>query len=237
MAKTSGRVLLNALPTILLLMIMAGLVGCTLSVDRARQNFTEFVTPTDVSMIRYHVRQMHKDLKDFTSRLYARNPKYEKDLKARKLKVDFIFRNGSSVYKLYEEKLSHETLTLAFAPESSNEDRVFLLCLGLWKSIREAYVVKDEGLFVSGLQLELQRLQRLHHNISQVNWRLKTYRDSKGQLLFLTNAVGENGYLNMGYEVIMTRILTRIEDDIFMRGGLPEKYIFKMSTLFMSIVI
>jgi hypothetical protein len=41
----------------------------------------------------------------------------------------------------------------------------------------------------------------------------------------------------MGFEVLMTRILTRIEDDIFMRGGLPEKYIFRGSNIFLSIAI
>jgi hypothetical protein len=41
----------------------------------------------------------------------------------------------------------------------------------------------------------------------------------------------------MGYEVIMTRILTRIEDDIIMRGGLPGQYMFKMSTVFVGILL
>ena len=237
MLKVAGRFLVNALPVTLLLLILAGLVGCNLSVDRAKQNFTEFVTPTDVSMVRYHVRQIHKDLQDFTSRLYARNPKYEKDPAARQRKIAFIFQRGPSVFKAVADKLSHEILTMAFAADTEEKDRVFLLCLGLWKSIREAYGVKDDGFFVSGLQLDLARLQRLHHNISQVNWRLKTYKDDKGKLLLLTNAAGTNGYLNMGYEVIITKILTRIEDDIFMRGGLPEKYVFKMSTLFAGIMI
>ena len=36
---------------------------------------------------------------------------------------------------------------------------------------------------------------------------------------------------------IMTEVLTRIQDDIYLRGGLPEKYIFDVSTLFLSILI
>lgn len=85
--------------------------------------------------------------------------------------------------------------------------------------------------------MRLDHLQALYLNISQVNWRLKTYRDANGKLLYLTNGVGPDGYLNMGFEVIMTRVLTRIGDDIYMRGGLPAKSFFNMSTIFASIVI
>jgi len=55
-------------------------------------------------------------------------------------------------------------------------------------------------------------------------------------LLFITNEPGENGYINMGYEIIMTEIMTRIKDDIFLRGGTPPKLLFTMSTLFLTIV-
>ncbi len=222
---------------IALSLALFGLSGCAGSLQEAKEGLTEFITPTDTSILRHHVREHHKALKEFTTRLYAKNPKYEKDLAARKEKLAAIFLNGPPVEELYSRMLSHEILTAAFAEESVDQDRVYLLGLGLWKSVREAYNVKEDELFVTGLQLSLERLQRLHHNISQVNWRLKSYRDAEGKLLFLTNEAGENGYINMGYEVLMTKILTRLEDDIFMRGGLPEKYIFRMSTIFATVAI
>ena len=81
-------------------------------------------------------------------------------------------------------------------------------------------------------------MQALHLNVSQVNWRLKTYRDEGGGLLFLTNGAGEDGSLNMGYEVLMTQVLTRITDDIYLRGGLAGKYVFSMSsTIFVGIAL
>lgn len=223
-------------PLLLFLVPFLCCSGCT-TYQRARENFTEFVTPTDASIVRYHVQQYHKALQEFTTRLYAKNPKYEKDAAVRKRKMRAIFNNGPAVESVNSNKPSHEVLAAAFGPEGDEADRVYLLALGLWKSVKEAYNVRDDEMFVSGLQLSLERLQRLHRNISQVNWRLRTYKDEKGRLLFLTNAVAENGYLNMGYEVLMTQILTRIEDDIYMRGGLTEKYIFRMSTLFVSIAI
>jgi hypothetical protein len=114
---------------------------------------------------------------------------------------------------------------------------VYLLGLGLVKSIREAYGLDERTMLLSAMQIDLGRLERLYHNLSQVNWRLKTYKDKDGRLLFLTNAAGDDGYVNMGYEVLMTEILTRIQDDIYLRGGLSEKYFFNMSTMFMSIIL
>ncbi|MDG4476134.1 hypothetical protein [Thiovibrio frasassiensis] len=222
---------------ILLLCVPFGLAGCGVSGSNSNKGVRDFFTPTDVSIIRHHVQLYRGSLRDFTVRLYAKNPKYEKDPSRQRQKIDSIFGQLPTGEQVYAFKPSHEILAAAFQGEVSEPDRVYLLSLGLWKGIQEAYHVRDEGVFFSGLQISLERLQRLHHNVSQVNWRLKTYKDKDGKLLFVTNEAGENGYINMGYEVIMTQILTRIEDDIIMRGGLPEKYIFSVSTMFLGIVI
>ena len=211
--------------------------GCGISGSGANDGLGGFFTPTDVGVIRHHVRQYQNSLREFTARLYAKNPKYEKDPARQRRKIDAVFAPLPTGEQVYAYKQSHEILAAAFHPETVEPDRVYLLSLGLWKSIVEAYDIGDEGIFVSGLQISLERLQRLHHNLSQVNWRLKTYKDKNGKLLFLTNEAGANGYLNMGYEVIMTRILTRLEDDIAMRGGLPERYMFSMSTIFVGILL
>ena len=193
-------------------------------------------TSTEVGLIRYHVEGNVRSFEQFITRLYARNPKYEKDPAARQRKLNHIFRNGPPVKPAYDCMLSNQLLTAAFAAEAE-DDRIYLLGLGLAKSIKEAYGLEQGSLLWSGMQIKVEPLQRLHHNISQVNWRLRTYRDKNGELLFNTNGQDEDGYLNMGYEVIMTEVLTRIKDDIFLRGGLPGKYLFDMSTLFLTIAI
>lgn len=213
------------------------LSGCGVSGNGSSGGFGDFFTTTDVGVIRHHVRQYQNSLREFTSRLYAKNPKYEKDPAQQRRKIDSIFAPLPTVEVVYAYKPSHEILAAAFHPDTVEPDRVYLLSLGLWKSIVEAYDVREGSVFVSGLQIPLERLQRLHHNVSQVNWRLKTYKDKNGKLFFLTNEAGTDGYLNMGYEVIMTQILTRIEDDIVMRGGLPGKYMFSMSTIFVGILL
>ncbi len=227
----------KAVALILMVFVLFWLAGCGFSGSKANDGVRGFFTPTDVSIIRHHVQQYRGSLREFTARLYAKNPRYEKDPAQQRRKIDSIFGPLPTGEQLYAFKPSHAILTAAFQGEVAEPDRIYLLSLGLWKSIRETYNVRDGDFFLSGLQIPLERLQRLHHNISQVNWRLKTCKDKSGKLLFITNEAGEDGYINMGYEVIMTRILTRIEDDIIMRGGLPEQYIFKMSTMFVGIVI
>lgn len=222
---------------IMMAFVLSGLAGCGFSRGKTGDGVRSFFTPTDVSIIRHHLQQYRNSLRDFTVRLYAKNPKYEKDPDRQRRKIEAIFGPLPTGEQVYAYKPSHEILTAAFQEEVAEPDRVYLLSLGLWKSIKEAYNIREGDLFLSGLQVSLERLQRLHHNISQVNWRLKTYKDKSGKLLFLTNEAGKDGYINMGYEVIMTRILTRIEDDIIMRGGLPEQYMFKMTTIFAGILI
>jgi hypothetical protein len=207
------------------------LAGC----QGGKEQFKQAITPVDVQIINYHVREIDKSLEEFTRRLYLKNPKYEEDPEARHKKIQAIFHDGEMPDTGFNDKLSHEVLAAAFEPYPTYPDRVFLLGLGLKKSVLEAYNIK-EGLFVTSLQIAHGRLENLYVNIGQVNWRLKVYRDEDGKLLFLTNEAGEKGYINMGYEVIMTEILTRIKDDIFLRGGSPPKFAFSMASLFMAIL-
>ncbi len=212
------------------------LLLCSCLATGCSQSVRETIEPTDVTLIRYHYDVNMRSLEEFTKRLYAKNPRYEIGHAARSRKINQLFHRGSSSEHTYIYMPSHEVLIAAF-DEKTEGDRVYLLCLGLVKSMWETYGVTQESSFFTGLQVPLERLQRLERNISHVNWKLKTIRDRKGDLLFLTNEAGENGYLNMGYEVIMTEILTRIRDDIYLRGGLPNKYLFNVSSLFVSIIL
>ena len=208
------------------------LLGCNVSGKRLKQA----VAPTDVQIMRYHVKECYKSLEEFTRRLYLKNPKYEKDLEMRKKKIRGIFHGEELPYTNYNNQSSHKVLEAAFGANPTYEDRVFLLSFGLVKSIQETYNI-EESVFVTSLEIPLEKLEKLYHNISHVNWRMKLYRDEQGDLLFLTNEAGENGYINMGYEIIMTEILARIKDDIFLRGGVSPKLLFNMSTLFLPIIL
>ena len=211
---------------------LLSIIGCQESGKYLRRA----IVPTDVQIMEYHVREIHKSLEEYTRRLYLKNPKYEKDIEARKLKIRGIFHNEKLPDTGYNDQPSHRLLEAAFEPNPAYPDRVFLLSLGLVKGIDAAYKF-NEGLIITSLEIPPENLEKLYYNFSHVNWRIKVYRDEQGNLLFLTNEAGEDDYINMGYEVIMTEILTRIKDDIFLRGGAPPKIFFTMSTVFLSILL
>ncbi|MBW1861151.1 MAG: hypothetical protein JRJ02_02095 [Deltaproteobacteria bacterium] len=218
--------------SIISILTTMSLFGCAAGVKHLKSA----LVPTDIKIIRYHVGEYYKSLEEFTWRLYLKNPKYEKDLKMRKKKIRGIFYGEELPHTVYNNQLSHKVLEAAFGANPTYEDRVFLLSLGLVKAIRETYNI-EESMFVTSLEIPPEKLERLYFNISHLNWRLKVYRDERGKLLFLTNEAGENGYINMGYEIIMTGILTRIKDDIFLRDGATPKLLFKMSTLFLPLIL
>ncbi len=209
----------------------------SLSACKTNNSIATAIAPLDAVIIQHHYLKNIQDLEKFTKRLYARNPKYEKNIEIRNKKLNSIFKQSREWHSKWQRKPSHTILTAAFALETT-EDRIYLLGLGLTKGLNETYGCKDkDDLLLCGLQIPLDRLQRYHFNLNQTNWRIKTYHDEKGELLFLSNGLGKNGYLNMGYEVLVTRISTRLDDDIFLRGGLPAKYLFKISTVFLSILL
>ncbi len=219
-----------------LLSLKAGiLVGCFLVLLIPGCLVDQF-GPSEVRIFKYHARECLKALELFSTRLYKKNPKYEPDLVWRQKRIRQIYHDRAN-YEGTAKKNSHILLNEAFADDPVEKDRVYLIGLGLAKSIKEAYGLDENKILISGLQIPLERLQRLHLNISQVNWRLKTYKGKDGKLLFRTNEGGKDGYINMGYEVLMTEVLTMIKDDIYLRGGLPKKYLFNMSTMFVSLVI
>lgn len=192
--------------------------------------------PSEVSIFRHHYQEYMNSLKEFTQRLYAKNPRYEMDPARRASKIGQIFSETPSCEDRYLATPSHELLALSFADDYDG-DRVFVLGYGLVKSVREVYGEVDKAGFMIGLQLSADRMQKLHHNISQANWRMKVSRDAHGEPLFRANEQGEDGYLNMGYEVLITSILTRIEDDMHLRGGLPQRYGVSASTFFFSLLL
>ncbi|MCP4681093.1 MAG: hypothetical protein GY864_02025 [Desulfobacterales bacterium] len=215
-----------------LIVIVASLwlIGCQ------SQHVKQAILPVDVQIVRYHVEEYRKSLEKFLHRLYLKNPKYEQDLEAREVKIGGIFHYGKLPDTEYNDLPSNKILEAAFTEDPAYEDRVYLLGLGLMKSIQEAYNF-EKGPYATSAEIPLENLQSLYFNVSHVNWRLKVYRDEQGRLLFLTNEAGEDSYINMGYEVIITQILTRIEDDIFLRNGATKKFMFNMSTLFLSILL
>ncbi len=236
--RTCKRNLILAYPVFILsclILTILTLVLSSCSTQGVRESFSNTFTPSDTKIMKFHVEQDLKDIEDLMHRLYLKNPVYEPDVKMRRQKADAVFRNGAIAGYDFFYLPSHKLLESAFAEKCLCGDRVFVLCLGLAKSIREAYDIGDM-FFFTGVQVIPERLERLYINLSRTNWLLKTRRDRHGRLLFITNEAGENGYINMEYEKIFTRMLTRTADDIYLRAGLMNNFIFRSSTVFLSIL-
>ncbi|HDS16710.1 MAG TPA: hypothetical protein ENN66_08935 [Proteobacteria bacterium] len=217
----------------LLLFILLALAGCG-----TKGGMEGILTSSDVLIVQHHIREHYRCLETLCQRLYLKNPKYEPDPKKREARLNAVFYGDGTLAEPWNRRASHEILTAVFDPATTYPDRVALLALGLRRSIDEGYnqTGPDQTMFTS-LELSLERLKRLHSNLNQVNWRLKSSRNSEQNLYFLTNEADPAGHLNMGYEVLMTRVLTRIEDDIFMRGGNPPNLVFRISTMFLSLFL
>ncbi len=226
------RILRHSGKFLITLVLLTMLWGCG---DRG--GMRGILTSSDVLVVKHHIRQHYICLEEFCRRLYLKNPKYEPDLKQRERKLSTIFKTREKLGTPYDDLPSNLILTAVFAEDTQCHDRIALLGLGLRKSIDEGYDQHTPytNTMITSLQIPLERLSRLYSNLSQVNWRLKVYRDRRGELYFLTNEKDPEGHLNMGYEVLMTKVLTRIEDDIYMRGGNPPNVIFRMSTMFFSL--
>ncbi len=227
----------NGKITIRLFIIAA--LALTLSSCGNKGGLGGLLTSSDVLIIQHHIRQHYSCLEEFCRRLYLKNPKYERDIDKRRQNLENIFKQRTFPGTPYDEMPSHEILTAAFSDDPGYHDRVALLGLGLRKSIDEGYEQEgpEDDSMITSLQVSLALLRRLYSNISQVKWRLKIYRDNQKKLYFLTNARAPDGHLNMGYEILLTKVLTRIEDDIYMRGGNPPNVIFKMSTMFFTLFL
>jgi hypothetical protein len=232
----------------LLLLMIAPLLLSSCS-HKSSSQLSALTTP-DVLIIKYHIQQICLDMEEFCRRLYLKNPCYEPDIEVRaeKLKLAFHPQPDESAgqsqlvpainIQRYEKLFSYQLLEAAFAAVPPDCDRVLLLALGMKKSIVEGYDGHDgTSAMLSGMQLSVASLQRLHANLQQLNWRLKTYRNSSNELIFQTNALGENAYLNMGYEVLMTRMLTRVADDIYLRNGQTPNFVFTMTTMFLPLIL
>ncbi len=228
-------------------MVSAILGGCS---SFSKSPLGRTISPPDVKIMSYHYRANLTLLRDMMQRLYRKNPCYEPDQRSRMEKMDFLFNPGYSARQArWYQNLSaiedmgcpvltlpsHRLLDMAFSPEPCYHDRIFLLIMGLKKSLDEAYSVTD-GVFVTGCQIPVEQLQRLYHNFQVAKWRLKSRRFPDGTPVFYANEAGRGGYINMGYEVIFTTILTRIADDIYLRSGLEGHFAIRLGASFMAIL-
>jgi hypothetical protein len=200
------------------LALLAGLVvvgaGCSVpgtspgSLSR-RSSFGEHLFKTDVDhYIEASQRRIFVSLRRLAEKLYRRNPREWRKTAAsleealvQIFDVDHAWRLAS-----LDNRRNIEALTLAFTPEFRG-DRVQALMVGMSSMIQSAFG-DMVGFYVLN-DLSPQGFYNAARNVEIAAWKLGTVRDGHGELLLLSNEMGEIN--NLSFEREMGRIIGILE--------------------------
>lgn len=204
-------------------------MGC-INVDMIRiQN----IVKSDVDMITdMHLREITELMKQFTIKLYKRNPNelaksalpgLNKSListftasisppeeavafnEALKERLDILYSCPVSMgYPETEHKVGVDAMLLSFKEEFKG-DRVFTMMFGLYSMVISAYNNRCE-LFILD-QLDQQKFYNSARNIEILAWRIKSRRNSSDQPFLLTNET-KGEVLNLSFERLLGKMIS-----------------------------
>jgi hypothetical protein len=155
---------------------------------------------TDVdSIAEIHLQESLASARLLTEKLYRRNPREWRrggyaSLDAAIARA-FDPRHGWRFPELGNAR-GTDALQLAFRPEFAG-DRVFAFGVGLASMLMQAY--GDQTEFYALDTLDPQKLYNAARNVEVAAWKLATARDASGELLLLSNEIG-NGPQNLSFE-------------------------------------
>jgi hypothetical protein len=155
---------------------------------------------TDVdSIAEIHLQESLASARLLTEKLYRRNPREWRrgghvSVEAAVARA-FNPRHGWRFAELGDAR-GVDALQLAFRPEFAG-DRVFAFGVGLGSMLMQAYGEQTEFYMLDSL--DPQRLYNAARNVEVAAWKLATARDGSGELLLLSNEIG-NGPPNLSFE-------------------------------------
>jgi len=155
---------------------------------------------TDVdSIAEIHLQESLASARLLTEKLYRRNPREWR--RGGHASMDtamaraFDARHGWRFPELGNAR-GTDALQLAFRPEFAG-DRVFAFGVGLASMLMQAYGDQTEFFLLD--TLDPQKLYNAARNVEVAAWKLATARDAAGELLLLSNEIG-NGPPNLSFE-------------------------------------
>jgi len=174
-----------------------------------RSSFGEQLFKTDVDhYIEASQRRIFVSLRRLAEKLYRRNPReWRKTAPSLEEALVHIFDVDHS-WRLasLDNRRNIEALTLAFTPEFRG-DRVQALMVGMSSMIQSAFG-DMVGFYVLN-DLSPQGFYNAARNVEVAAWKLGTVRDEYGELLLLSNEMGEIN--NLSFEREMGRIIGILE--------------------------
>lgn len=200
------------------MVLMAGLAasaaGCSIpgtspGAASRRPTFGEQLFKTDVDhYIEASQRRIFMSLRRFTEKLYRRNPReWRKSADSLEEAMSLIFdvNHGWRLASL-DNRRNIEALTMAFTPEFRG-DRVQALMVGMSSMIQSAFG-NMVGFYVLN-DLSPQGFYNAARNVEIAAWRLGTVRDEQGNLLLLSNEMGDIN--NLSFERELGRMIGILE--------------------------
>lgn len=163
--------------------VISLLTGCANTQDRIHK----VLQTSSAAKIKQDYLEILKSLISFNQKLNVRNPNnYDKSL------VGLITSDITNVQDNVRLKVQNEDLVTyndylkySFDKNPNIKNRNDLLVLGIYKLIYDAYDI-GKGHQVTALSYDIKKLQKLYYNLNSIKWRIKSYKDTNNNYLFLT---------------------------------------------------
>lgn len=195
---------------------LSALSGCATSNEQDHLNgesmSADQIVQTDINrVITLAMRDNLDGIKSLMSKLYKRNPKYWHDAGFANIEQAIeqgnqLIQTGAVPAELHGLN-DIEILSVALNPEYTG-DRVIAFTAGLANMIITAHG-GDTRFYISNF-VEAQRIFNAARNVEIAGWLLSTRRDKRGDLLLLSNYIGEEG-TNLSFEREIGAIIGRLD--------------------------
>ncbi len=160
-------------------------------------------------VVETHQRAIFASLRRLSEKLYRRNPRELRKAPQPELAkaVARIYENPHA-WRLAEldNRRDIDALQLAFRPEFAG-DRVAAFSVGMASMVQTAFGDRTEFFLLDSL--EAQPLYNAARNVELAAWKLANSRGADGQLLLLSNQMGEVN--NLSFEREMGRIIGHLD--------------------------
>ena len=197
---------------LLMLLFAAGCASQRTTPTRTHAGFTAAqIAKSDIDRVaEAHQREIFQNLRILTEKLYRRNPR---ELgKSRQTTVDV---GVARIFELHHDWRFRElggvrdTLAIALAlREDFQGDRVLAYSVGVASMIQTAFQDKTEFFVLD--DLDPQALYNAARNVEIAVWKLSHARDSKGQLLMLSNEAA-GPVANLSFEREFGKIIASLD--------------------------
>jgi hypothetical protein len=168
------------------------------------------VAKTDIDRVaEIHLEETLIHLRTLMEKLYRRNPtEWKKNAEPSMERiVARVFEQRDFTFSGLEKNRGVEAVSLAFK-EGYHGDRVAALVVGLTTMILSAYGDRTEFFVLD--DIDPQRLYNSARNVEIAAWKLATTRNSKGELLILSNEI-ESGVRNLSFEREFGKIIAELD--------------------------